>query len=174
MSSRSLPVPEGAVLVGVVVGAHGIKGELNVKTFTEAPESLAAYGPVALSDGRRFTVTRLKRAKGDIVIVNLEGVADRDAAEALKGQRLFVPRTALPEPEDDEIYHVDLVGLAVEDESGKALGSVRGVHNFGAGDVMEVEDEKGDVSFLPFTKAVVPVVDLAQKRVVVRPPGEVE
>ena len=170
---RDANVPrEGDVLIGVVLGAHGLKGEVKVKTFTDTPDSLGAYGPVFAGDGRQFVIAGTRLAKADEVIVQLKGISDRNAAESLKGQRLFIPRAALPPPEDEEFYHVDLIGLAVEDASGASLGRVRGIHNFGAGDVVEIEAAEGSTSFIPFTREAVPVVDIAGKRIVANPPRD--
>ena len=165
---------EGDVLLGVVLGAHGLKGEVKVKTFTDSPSSVGAYGPVTAGDGRQFLIAAARVSKPGEAIVTLKGIADRNAAESLKGQRLYIPRAALPEPEDEEFYHVDLIGLAVEDETGKALGRVRGIHNFGAGDVVEIEAPSGDISFIPFTREAVPTVDIPRRRLVVAPPREIE
>ena len=161
-------MPESRVLLGIVLGAHGIKGEVKVRTFTTGPDALNAYGPVATEDGRVFTIASLRTAKGNEVIVTFADIGDRSAAEGLKGQRLFVPRAALPQPAEGEFYHADLVGLAAEDETGAALGQVKAVHNFGAGDVIEIEDASGEARFVPFTMDTVPIVDLANKRIVVR------
>jgi 16S rRNA processing protein RimM len=159
------------VLVGAIAGAHGVRGAVRVKSFTEAPEGVAAYGPVFDETGtRRFELRIVGPTKGG-VIVQLAGVGDRNAAEALRGQRLYVPRTALPRTEDEEFYHADLVGLAVQTVAGEALGTVRAVHNHGAGDLIEVERAGALSVELPFTRAVVPVVDLAGRRLIVDPPA---
>jgi 16S rRNA processing protein RimM len=165
---------EDDVLLGVVTGAHGLKGEVKVKTFTGSPTDLGAYGPVKAGDGRQFLILSARSTKADEVIVTLKGITERNGAESLKGQRLYVPRAALPEPEDEEFYHVDLLGLAVEDGGGHRLGTVRGIHNFGAGDMVEIEGAGGEISFIPFTRDAVPVVDLAGKRIVAVPPPETE
>ena len=158
--------------LGVIVGAHGVRGLVRIKSFTEAPEDLDAYGPLSDEAGtRRFEVSVTGKAKG-LLLARVAGVGDRDAAEALKGVRLFVDRAALPEPEEDEYYHSDLIGLAVEDGVGGRLGRVVGVQNYGAGDILEIERPDGTELLLPFTKAVVPAVDLAGGRLVVAPPEE--
>jgi 16S rRNA processing protein RimM len=162
------------VLVGVIAAAHGVRGLVRVKSFTAEPEGVASYGEVTDERGhRRFRLTLQGQAK-DGVIARIEGVADRDTAEALKGTKLFVPRDALPEiAADDEFYQADLVGLRVETRDGRRLGRVKAVLNFGAGDMLEIEGEGGS-QMLPFTKRVVPVVDLAGGRLVADPPDEVE
>lgn len=163
------------VLVGVVVGAQGLKGALRVKSFTADPLDIASYGPVEDEAGaRRFRLKVTGEAKGT-VIASVEGVKDRNAAEALKGTRFYVPRAALPASEDeDEFYHADLIGLPVELADGAALGKVRAVWDFGAGDVLEIARPDGEVMMLPFTKAAVPVVDVKGGRLIATPPEEVE
>jgi 16S rRNA processing protein RimM len=158
------------VLLGAVIGAHGIKGEVRVKTFTADPDALGAYGPLTTDDGRRLQVGALRVGKPGEAVVRFEGVADRNGAEALKGRQLFVPREALPAPEEGEFYHADLIGLAVEDSSNTALGRVRAMHNFGAGDVMEIETPSGEIEFIPFNASVVVKVELPN-RIVIAPPG---
>lgn len=173
----------GRVCLGVMVGAHGVRGLVKVKSFTEDPAAVAAYGPVSDEAGRhRWELEVVGPApgkSGDVVLVRLEGVKDRDAAQALHGVRLYVERAALPEPEDAEaFYHADLVGLRVEDAAGRLLGRVKAVENHGAGDLLEVEAPAGQggggTLLLPFTRRVVPLVDLAGGRLVVEPPAEVE
>lgn len=161
------------VCLGVIAGAHGVKGLVKVKPFTETPQGLAAYGP--LSDepgGRRWTVTFKGEQKG-VALLALEGVADRNAAEALKGVRLYVERDRLPPAEEDEVYHADLIGLAAETPGGKSLGRVLAVHNFGAGDLIEVGEDKKRSQLYPFTREVVPELDLEGGRIVIDPPYEV-
>jgi len=161
------------ICLGVIVAAHGVRGLVKIKSFTADPEDLTAYGPLQDESGtRRFEIELAGRVK-DLLLGHVAGVADRDAAAALKGTRLYVDRAALPEPEEETFYHADLVGLRVEDENGASLGCVVAVQNFGAGDLIEVQPEKGATRLLPFTRAVVPVVDIAGGRLVVRPPVEV-
>jgi 16S rRNA processing protein RimM len=159
------------VLLGAVTGPHGIKGEVKVKTFTESPARLGAYGPLELEDGRRLEIAALNAIKPDEAILRFAGIADRNAAEVLKGQKLYVPRAALPPPEEGAYYHVDLIGLRAEDPSGVLRGTVRGVHNFGAGDLLEIESARGETEFVPFTSAHVPVVDMAGSRVIIDLPA---
>jgi 16S rRNA processing protein RimM len=166
-------VSDTRVCLGVIAGAHGVKGLVKVKPFTETPQGLAAYGP--LSDepgGRRWTVTFKGEQKG-VALLALEGVADRNAAEALKGVRLYVERDRLPPADEDEVYHTDLIGLAAETRSGKSLGRVLAVHNFGAGDLIEVGEDKKRSQLYPFTREVVPELDLEGGRIVIDPPYEV-
>lgn len=154
------------VCVGAIVGAHGVRGQVRVKSFTADPADVAAYGPVESEDGtRRFRLQVMGEAKG-LVIARLDGVADRDAAEALRGTKLYVAREKLPETEEDEFLYSDLVGLKAEAVDGTVLGTVRGVADFGAGEVLDVGG-----FMVPFTRAAVPVVDVAGGRVVVVPPA---
>jgi 16S rRNA processing protein RimM len=143
---------------------------VKVKPFTEVPEDVAAYGPVEdEAGGRRFTLRVTGQAKGQ-VIVAVDGIGDRDAAEALKGERLYVERTALPDPEDGTFYHADLIGLTVVTVDGRDLGVVSALFDFGAGDVLELRGPDGKARMLPFTETVVPEVDLQARRLVVDPP----
>jgi 16S rRNA processing protein RimM len=160
------------ILLGVVIGAQGLKGEVKVKTFTHNPEHLGAYGALHAKDGRAFIVRAARTSKSDIAVVSLEGVADRSAAEALKGTELFVDRAALPPPDDEEYYHADLIGLSAYDSEDRLLGTVSGLHNFGAGDVIAIARPDGSDILLPFTREIVPVVDIKDKRIVVAAPGE--
>ncbi len=157
------------LLVGAVVGAQGLGGLLRVKSFTQNPEDLAAYGPVDMEAANgsvtKVTLKVTGTAKG-VVIVRASGVADRTQAEALKGARFFVNRAALPEAEDDEFYLDDLIGLTAEREDGTPLGRVKAVYDFGAGNIIELEGPAGNL-MLPFNEDVVPEVDLEGKRIVV-------
>lgn len=166
------------VCLGAIAGAHGVRGLVKVKSFTERPEDIAAYGPLSDEAGaRRFALTLNGKAKG-VVLVRIEGVADREAAQALKGTRLYIERGALPAIEEPETYYqADLIGLRVEDREGQLLGKVSAVHAFGGGDVLEVAAkgaERGDSLLIPFTKAAVPLVDLEAGRLVAVPPEESE
>jgi 16S rRNA processing protein RimM len=158
------------VLVGHVGAAHGIRGEVRVKSFTDPVDAIADYGPLQASKGGRLTIERM-RDQGTMLVVKFREVADRTAAETLNGAELFVDRSALPEPEDEEtFYHTDLIGLEVVDEAGARLGEIVAVPNFGAGDLLEVRPATGATFHLPFTLACVPVVDVKGGRVVATPP----
>jgi len=153
---------ENPVQLAVIGAAHGIKGEVRVKTFTEDPMALRSYGPLHAADGRVFTVAGIRPAK-DVVIVRFDGVTDRNMAEVLNGEALFVDRSALPEElEEEEFYHADLIGMAAFDETGESLGRVVAVHNFGAGDLLEIRPRSGQTMMVPFTREAVPEVDLAE------------
>ncbi|MEZ5931169.1 MAG: ribosome maturation factor RimM, partial [Alphaproteobacteria bacterium] len=161
------------VCVAAVATAHGIRGALKLRCFTERPEDVAAYGPVYDARGRRlFDLTVVGPAKGG-VIANAEGIGDRTAAEALRGTELYVPRSALPDPENDEFYYSDLEGLDAFRRDGTRLGSVKRVVNHGAGDLIEIADSKGALHIVPFDKASVPLIDLENHRIEVAPRPEV-
>jgi 16S rRNA processing protein RimM len=163
------------------MGAHGVRGEVRIKCFTERPQDVGAFGPVETEDGqRRFTV-KVTRSVKEGVAATLSGIADRDAAEALKGLRLYVPRSALPvlPAEADEYYLADLIGLAVRWVDGpEAEGKVVAVHNFGAGDLVEVALAEGSGTkpqtlLLPFERKVVTQVNVAGGYISVLLPSEV-
>jgi len=165
---------EPRVLLGVVIAAHGIKGEVKVKTFTESPDGLSAYGPLTTEAGRSLEVVALRPGKAGEAVVRFAGISDRNAAEQLKGQSLYVPRSVLPQTSEREFYRADLIGLSAEDAAGRRLGIVKAVHNFGAGDVLEIEFAGGTTEFIAFTDANVPAVDIAGSRVVIVPPSYAE
>ena len=159
------------VCIGAIVGALGVRGEVRVKAFTADPADVAAYGPVETEDGRTFSLRITRPAKGDVVGARVEGIADRNAAEALRGVRLYVPRAVLPPPEEDEFYHADLIGLAVVRQNGEVLGRVVAVHDFGAGDLLEIRPEAGGTPvMMPFTRETAPQIDLASGGIVADPP----
>jgi 16S rRNA processing protein RimM len=156
--------------VGVITGPQGVRGAVRVKSFTAAPADVAAYGAVEDEAGqRRFELRIVGNAKG-VVIAMIAGLDDRNAAERLKGTRLYVARSALPAPDEDEYYHSDLIGLPMVLPDGTMFGTVRAIHDYGAGTSLEVAHHAGQVVLVPFTRAVVPVVDLAAGRLVVDPP----
>lgn len=158
------------VLVGRVGAAHGIRGEVRVKSFTEPADAIADYGPLLLSGGGSVSVDRL-RFQGDMLVVKFHEVADRTAAEKLTNRDLLILRSALPEPEDEEtFYHADLIGLRVEEAGGTILGVIAAVPDFGAGDLLEVKPATGKSFYVPFTRAFVPVVDVKGGRVVAELP----
>src|SRR5262245_51772486 len=156
------------ILLGRVAGAHGIRGDVLIKTFTERPEDIAAYGPLNDEDGRSFTIESVRvTAKG--VVARLAGVGDRNAAEALRGTPLYVDRARLPAPAEGEFYHADLIGMAAVDAEGRPVGDVVGVYNHGAGDILELRRAgSSKTELVAFTDAFVPEVDLLGRRLVVR------
>ena len=161
------------VILGRIGAAHGIRGDVRVKAFIERPADFARYGPLASPDGRIFAIEAARPAAGgspDMLVVHFKGIDTRNAAEALNGTELFVSRDRLGKTEVDEYFHADLIGLDAVTIEGEPLGTVIRVQNFGAGDLLEVAPRRGDTLLVPFTKAVVPKVDLAGGRVVVDPP----
>jgi 16S rRNA processing protein RimM len=162
------------ICVAQIGAAHGIRGEVRLRSFTGDPMAIASYGPLESEDGTlRFTIETLRPAK-DHFVARLAGVGDRNAAEQLTNLRLYVAREKLPPAGDGEFYHADLVGLAAVTPDGTALGTVTAVHNFGAGDVIEIKPESGETLLVPFTDAAVPEIDLAAGRMVVVPLTPVE
>ena len=161
----------GRILVGTIGAAQGIKGEVRIKSYTGEPTAIGGYGVLFTEDGRRsFKILGLRPIKDDMVVARLEGVGDRDAAAALTGTKLYVARANLPPPDEDEFYQVDLIGLEAQTPDGQALGRVAGIDNYGAGDLLDIVPAAGGATLLvPFTKAFVPVIDFAARRIVVNP-----
>ena len=159
---------DARVCVGVITGAHGLRGLVRVRPFTDVAEDVGAYGPVQSEDGtRNFILDVRNRAGKGQILVQIEGVGDRNGAEALKGEKVFVARDRLPLPEEDEFYHADLLGLDVVTVEGEALGTVRALHDFGGGELLEIADTGGRLGTVSFTRAAVPDIDLAARRVTV-------
>jgi 16S rRNA processing protein RimM len=161
------------ICVARIGAAHGVRGAVKLWTFTEDPLAVKAYGPLVTKDGaRQFEVTNAREARGHLV-ATLKGVSSREDAERLNGIELYVAREKLPDTDEDEYYHADLIGLAVS-AAGEPLGRVIAIHNFGAGDIIEIAPPSGSTLLLPFTNAVVPSVDVAGGRVVIELPAEIE
>ncbi|QUS35865.1 ribosome maturation factor RimM [Falsirhodobacter algicola] len=158
------------ICVGAIAGSFGVRGEVRLKSFCAEPAAIADYGPLTTEGGRSFVVT-LTRPVANGLGARLSGVSTKEEADALKGTRLYVGRDRLPALGDDEFYHSDLIGLEVRDTGGALLGRVSAVHNYGADDILEVQGT-GESRLLPFTRAVVPTVDLAAGRIVVDPPED--
>jgi len=150
-------------------GAHGVKGLVRLRSFTEEPEAVIAYGALSDEVGKRVFALRLKSSTNDHFIAEVEGVTSREEAEALRGVKLFVPRAALPKLKKREYYEADLVGLAAQDKKGDVCGKVTAVHNYGGGPFLEIATAQGNF-MLPFTKTCVPEVEIEEGRIVVDPP----
>ena len=162
------------VCIARIGAAHGVRGAVKLWTFTEDPFAVKRYGPLSTKDGaRQFEVTSAREAKGHLV-AQLKGITTRDEAERLNGIELYVARENLPATDEDEYYHADLIGLAAVTTADEALGRVVAIHNFGAGDILEIAPPHGATMLLPFTNAVVPTVDIAGGRVLIELPQEVE
>ena len=167
-------MPPSQICLARIGAAHGVRGAVKLWTFTEDPLAVKHYGPLVTKDGaRQFEVTHVREAKGHLV-ATLKGIATREEAERLNGVELYVAREKLPETSEDEYYHADLIGLAAVDAAGEPLGRVIAIHNFGAGDIIEIAPPNGATMLLPFTNAVVPTVDLEGGRVVIELPDEIE
>jgi 16S rRNA processing protein RimM len=159
------------ICVAQIGAAHGVRGEVRLKPFTEDPLSVTRYGALESEDGtRRFEIEAVRPAK-DMLVARLKGVTDRNAAEALTNIRLYVAREKLPRAEADEFYYADLIGLKAQKQNGETVGTVKAIHNFGAGDLIEIEPQGGGATLMwPFDEATVPVVDVAGGSIVVEPP----
>ena len=161
------------ICIARIGAAHGVRGAVKLWTFTEDPLAVKAYGPLLTKDGARsFEVATAREAKGHLV-ATLKGIATREDAERLNGLELYVAREKLPATEDDEYYHADLIGLAAVNAASEPIGRVTAIHNFGAGDIIEIAPAHGATMLLPFTNAVVPSVDVAAGRVVIELPDEI-
>ena len=156
------------------MGAQGLKGEVKAKLFTATPDALPRYGTLHARDGRIFTITAFRPTKTGEAVIAFAEVRDRSAAEALKGTELFVARDALPDPEEDEFYHADLIGLEARDSEGRVLGKVAALHNFGASAVIELTRSDGDSVHLAFTKETVPVINITDGFIIVAVPEDDE
>lgn len=163
------------ICVGAIAGAFGVRGEARLKSFCAEPMDIADYAPLTTEDGKRsFSVKALKAIK-DGFSCRLGGVATREEAEALRGTRLYVPRARMPSLPDDEYYYSDLVGLDVVDVGGVPVGQVRTVNDFGGGDFLEItRSDNGKLLLIPFTRTVVPTIDLSARRIVIDPPEDIE
>jgi 16S rRNA processing protein RimM len=165
------------VLLGVFGAAHGVRGEVRLKSYTADPAAIASYGPLTNEAGRVFELLAVRPLRDDMLVARVKGISDRTQAEALTNVRLYVPRARLGQAaeDEDEFFHADLIGLKAETADGAPFGIVTALLDFGAGDLLEIQPAAGGPSvLLPFTKAVVPVVDVPGGRVVVAPPAEIE
>jgi 16S rRNA processing protein RimM len=163
-----------SICLGAIVAAHGVKGAVKVACFTAEPDAITAYGPLTDEAGRQFKLELIGPTKGG-VLARLAGIQDRDAAEKLKGTRLYVPRRALPQTDEEEFYHADLIGLDARWTDGAGLGRVIAVHNYGGGDVLEIAREGAASLMVPFTREAVPQVDVTSRNITVeRLPGLAE
>lgn len=156
------------ILLGVVGGAHGIRGEVRIKSFTEDPTDIKAYGPLHDARGNRYTI-KTARVQKNVVVATIAEVTDRNHAERLNGTELFVDRSVLPEDEEDAFYQADMLGMAVETVAGEAVGTVFAFHDFGAGEVVEIKPPGGPTVMIPFSEAAVPDIDMERRVMVVEP-----
>jgi len=168
-------VPKGRILLGVVAAPHGVRGLVRIRSFTEDPMAIGTYGPLSDETGRKmYRVEALSAVKG-AVLARIEGVADRAAAEALRGLRLYVERSALPATAERQWYEADLIGLSAVGRDGRDWGKVLAFHDFGAGLTMEISGGEASRSslMLPFTDEAVPEIDVDGGKVLVDPPAGV-
>ncbi len=162
------------LLVGQIGAAHGVRGEVRITTFTADPMAVADYKKLLLADGTPGPVLLSVRPAKGAIVARIKGSDDRNGAERLRGLKLFISRTDLPPPDEDEFYLADLIGLAVESQAGDLLGTIKAVQDFGAGDLLEIQPSKGPSWWLPFTQEAVPEVRIAEGKVIAAPPQQVE
>ena len=169
-------MPSRLILLGIFGAPQGVQGEIRVKSFTGQPAAIGRYGALTDKTGKRvFTIESLRALKDDMLVARVAGVTQREAAQTLTGVELFARREQLPAASEDEFYHDDLVGLAAVTQDGAALGRVIGLNNYGAGDIIEIAPEDGGESLLfAFTRAVAPMIDFANARIVIAPPIEID
>jgi len=173
-STCGADAPPGLICLGVVLGAHGVRGAVRIKSFAMNASDIAAYGPLQSEDGsRRFSLIVRGVTRG-AVLAEIAGIDRREAAEALQGVKLYVPRAALPATDEDEFYHADLIGLSARTVAGEDYGVVKSIYDHGAGDVIEIAREREQSIFFPFTREIVPEIDLAGGSLVIDPPAEIE
>ena len=162
------------LLVAQIGAAHGVRGEVRINTFTGDPMALGGFKALVLADGTPGpTLLSVRPAKG-AVVARVKGSEDRNGAERLRGLKLYISRSDLPPPNEDEFYLADLIGLTVETSAGESLGTVKAVQDFGAGDLLEIQPAKGPSWWLPFTREAVPEVRLPEGKVIAAPPEQVE
>jgi len=157
--------PSNLVCLGTIVGVHGIKGSVRVKVHGENPLDFFSYGPLQDKTGRLYHLSLQSHPKDTLVIVKIDGITTRNQAEELRGVDLYIEHSQLPNLEDEEFYYVDLIGLVVVDLDGNDVGKIVNMHNFGAGDLLEIQDKNRESIFVSFTKEAVPAIDLKAKRV---------
>lgn len=167
--------PQRLILLGQIANAHGIRGEVLVRTFTATPSAIASYGPLTNASGTKAYTLHVLRVTDKGIVARIDGVTDRNAAEALRGQELYVDRAKLPPPNSEEFYHADLIGLSAMASDGTQFGKIISVQNFGAGDLLEIrKDDESTTELIPFTKTNVPIVDFENGRVSVVAPMMVD
>ena len=160
----------GRICLGVIVGVHGVRGHLKIKAYTDNPAALDRYGPVSLDDGRLLHLKVKSVSPKGPVIAMAQEVTDRNEAELMRGLELFIKRDALPPTANDEVYHTDLVGLEARDNDGVAIGVIVGLHDFGAGDIIEIKPPSGPTMMLPFAPEYRDEVRLEEGFVTLLPP----
>jgi len=169
-------MPKDLILIGQFGAPHGVRGHLRLKSYAHDPAAIVNYAPLFDKSGlKEYVFAELRHVKGDMFVVKLKGIGDRQAAETLTNTQLFVPRAALPEPDEEEFYLNDLIGLKAINGDGQLIGEVSNILNFGAGDILEVLPHGGgETRLYAFTKAIVPKIDLAAGKLILVPPVETE
>jgi 16S rRNA processing protein RimM len=162
--------PEGKVCIAQIGAAHGVRGEVRVKLFAEEPDALFDYGPLETADGTRQFEFLSARESKTVFVCRIKGLNNRNDVEALNGVRLYVDRAQLPDLEEEEFYHSDLIGLDARLADGTSIGTIMAIHDFGAGDMLDVMPKRGKGHYIPFTRAVVPEVKVSEGYVLVTPP----
>lgn len=165
------PSPDRRILVGEITGAHGIRGDVLVRSYTETPDAIAAYGPLTDASGKKSYSLRVVRVTSKGIVARVAGVEDRNGAEPLRGTKLYIERSKLPETGETEFYHADLIGLRAVAADGSALGKIVSVQNFGAGDLLELKPLEGETEFIPFEDRWVPGVDLDAGMLIINRPA---
>lgn len=170
-----MPDNASRILVGRFGAAHGVRGEVRIKSYTADPMALAGYAGLSDQNGARaFVIESARPVKDDVIVARVKGVNDRSAAEALTNLEIYIARDALPPPDEEEFYVADLIGMRAERADGTPFGVISNVLNFGAGDILDIALEGGGARLVPFTRACAPHVDVKGRRVTVEPPEEVE
>jgi 16S rRNA processing protein RimM len=168
---KSSPGKSRRILVGEIAGAHGIRGDVLVRSYTETPEAVAGYGPLMDASGKKIFSLRVVRITSKGIVARIAGIDDRNAAEPLRGTKLYVERSKLPSTSEAEFYHADLIGLRAVAPDGSEVGKIIAVQNFGAGDLLELKPPEGETEFIPFEDRWVPRVDLEAGLVVIDRPA---
>lgn len=171
MTASEKSSPARRILVGEITGAHGIRGDVLVRSYTETPDAVAAYGPLTDASGKKSYSLRIVRVTSKGIVARVAGVEDRNGAEPLRGTKLYIERSKLPATGETEFYHADLIGLRAVAADGSALGKIVSVQNFGAGDLLELKPLEGETEFIPFENRWVPSVDLDAGIVVINRPA---
>lgn len=162
--------PEGKVCLAQIGAAHGVRGDVRIKLFSDDEAALTQYGPLTSADGKRSFEILSARLSKTVYVCRIKGLTDRDAAESLNGTLLYADRDLLPLLDEEEFYHSDLIGLVAKLENGSELGTISAVHDFGAGDLLDIVPPRGKGIYLPFTREAVPSIDLDAGFVTVVPP----
>lgn len=161
------------ICLGVISGAHGVRGQVKIRSFTSSPDDISSYGALRDKAGKIYNINITGRTN-DVLIASIDGIDDRDSADKLRNIELFVERSALPEPDKDEYYLEDLMGLEVLTQDNMHYGYIISVNNFGAGDILEIKLASGKEEFQPFNKSIFPVIDIKNKRLIILPPENIE